>query len=88
MKLIRLALVCALAACSSDGSGGFAGCPADLMPCGNGCRPLDTVCCENQNAASSSYCTNAAGGGCYPNDRDCQAGFPLGAVADGFVMGN
>ena len=67
--------------CTGNGGGGVAGCPDDLMPCGDGCRPPDTVCCEGGNAASSSYCTNAAGGGCYPNDRDCQAGFPLGAVA-------
>lgn len=83
--LVGLAAMWALSfgglGCSGNGGGGVAGCPDDLVPCGNGCRPPDAVCCENQNAASSSYCTNAAGGGCYPNDRDCQAGFPLGAVA-------
>lgn len=59
------------------------GCPPDTVACGNGCRPAsDTVCCDDGTRYTSAYCTNSAGGGCFVNDRDCQAGFPLGTAAE------
>ncbi|MBN2496906.1 MAG: hypothetical protein JXR96_20110 [Deltaproteobacteria bacterium] len=91
LRSLALASACALAlagvltACFSlDIDRGF-GCPDGTVPCGNGCRPAkDTVCCDDGTRHTSSYCTNSAGGGCFPNDdsRDCQAGFPLGARAE------
>ena len=81
-----LVLLASLSACPFDCSvpetKRSVGCPEGTTPCGNGCRPAkDTVCCDDGTRHTSSYCTNAAGGGCYANDRSCAAGFPLGATA-------
>lgn len=58
-------------------------CPTGTHPCGTGCMPENSVCCDNGSITTSSYCTNMAGGGCYPNtDQACPAAFPMGAVAE------
>ena len=82
MRSAVLMLVFAIWGCSG-GASNFQ-CPTGTLPCGNGCRPASTICCEGQNSsATSSYCTNSAGAGCYQNTsaRNCQAGFPLNTVA-------
>src|SRR5258708_39254351 len=45
--------------------------------------PSSAVCCEDGTAASgSSYCTTAAGNGCYSNSgRSCQNGDTAGGKA-------
>ena len=77
-----LVVLLALWSCSGGGPSTFQ-CPAGTVPCGNGCKPVDGVCCEDQSSsATSSYCTNGAGGGCYANNgRNCQAGFPANTTA-------
>jgi hypothetical protein len=76
--LVAAALL--VAGCTKDEggaspSGGFR-CPRGLSPCGQGCIPAGAVCCDDGSRKTSSYCTNAAGGGCYGNgQRGCKAGF-------------
>jgi hypothetical protein len=82
MRAWILAVAASCAACSSGAKPDFY-CPKGTAPCGNGCRPAEAVCCEDSNdSKSSSYCTNGAGGGCYPNPNGgCAAAVPSGAVA-------
>ncbi len=57
-------------------------CPKGTSPCGDGCIPNATaVCCDNGSGATSSYCTNSAGGGCFSNTMQCAAAFPSGTNA-------
>ena len=41
-------------------------CKLGTVPCGNGCMPQGAICCNTGSTTESSYCTNRAGGGCYP----------------------
>lgn len=78
----RLSLIVCLALIGCSGGSSTTKCPTGTLPCGNGCRPSGTICCEDTFASSgSSYCTNSAGGGCFANTRSCQAGFPANTAA-------
>ncbi len=62
------ALAFLLAGCDDYDLGGFR-CPLGAAPCGNGCRPVDSICCFTSKHRTSSYCplwTN----GCYPNNEE------------------
>jgi hypothetical protein len=77
MPLRRLLLLLSFCFLGCDTSGKTAlKCAKGTVPCGDGCMPLTSVCCEDGTAtAGSRYCTNGAGGGCYSNqNRTCQNG--------------
>jgi hypothetical protein len=68
---------------SSSGGAGAPACAAGTDACGDGCIPLNAVCCDDGSRTTSSYCTNAAGGGCSDNAAGrCSAAFPLNTAAD------
>ena len=78
-RLVTPVCLLVLAACSPT----TLKCPSGTFPCGNGCIVgADAVCCDSGTAYTSSFCTNAGGGGCFPNTRNCKASFPSGAMAN------
>ena len=82
MRISLLWCSAALLACTPIDVGGDASstaCRRGQKKCGTGCIPSTAVCCDEGSTSGSSYCANAAGGGCQPNNgRGCRAGFPSG----------
>lgn len=63
---------------NSPGGNSSDQCARGQIPCGTGCIPSGAVCCS---PVSTSYCTNAAGGGCNSSGT-CSGAFPGGATAE------
>ena len=75
--LLVLMVLAACASSKTDAPGtpvmrAAVGCDVGQAPCGNGCRPAGTVCCDDGTGVTSSFCTG--GLGCFKNGtRSCAA---------------